>query len=149
MAWLGQSSAPEAKLVNKMSTTVQLKLKSFILQTLTLNVQFWSAHRVHGTKLHPKRGCRELKSMEVKKLATSKVGMLNIYLLLPLFQFDHNRQFEQQLDEIYFSKDVLVVSILDSFYAECLYLYAIKLYWHELMQNHKLAAFFYLWCENL
>ena len=40
MARLGQSSAPEAKLVNKMSTTVQLKLKSFILQTLTLNVQF-------------------------------------------------------------------------------------------------------------
>ena len=24
--------------------------------TLYLNVQFWSAHHVHGTKLHPKRG---------------------------------------------------------------------------------------------
>ena len=36
--------------------------------TLPLNVQFWSAHHVHGTKLHPKRGCRELNSIEVKNL---------------------------------------------------------------------------------
>ena len=40
MARLGQSSAPEAKLVNKMSTTENSNLNRHMLQTLTSNVQF-------------------------------------------------------------------------------------------------------------
>ena len=50
------------------------------LVTLTLNVQFWSAHHVHGTKLHPKRGYGEFNSMEVKSFATSNVYVWTIEL---------------------------------------------------------------------
>ena len=56
---------------NKRFTYEKINRDPFI--TLPLNVQFWSAHHVHGTKLHPKRGCRELNSMEVKSFATSKL----------------------------------------------------------------------------
>ena len=38
------------------------------LVILPLNVRFWSAHHVHGTKLHPKCGSYDVNSMEVKVL---------------------------------------------------------------------------------
>ena len=73
----GADDWPSRAIASKQTTNVKKKDQFFkfsVLQTLTLNVQFWSAHHVHGTKLHPKRGCRELNSMEVKSFATSMVG---------------------------------------------------------------------------
>ena len=40
---------------------------------MTLNVQFWSAHHVSWTKLHPNHGDTDLNSIKVKKLETSNV----------------------------------------------------------------------------
>ena len=48
--------------------------------TLHLNVQFWSAHHVHGTKLQPKGVSCELNSIKVKSFAISNVGTLEKYL---------------------------------------------------------------------
>ena len=46
--------------------------------TLHLNVQFWSAHHVHGTNLHPKRGSYELNSIKVKSFAITNVNIIRV-----------------------------------------------------------------------
>ena len=54
------------------------------LVNLCLNVQFWSAHHVHGTKLHPKRGSCDMNSIEVKSFeipnVPSRSTTLNRYI---------------------------------------------------------------------
>ena len=67
LAVVASSSAPEAKLVNKMSTKISLKLNRHMLQTLTSNVQFWGSRRFHWTKLYPKLGDSDLNSIKLKK----------------------------------------------------------------------------------
>ena len=57
------------------------------LVNLCLNVQFWSAHHVHGTKLHPKRGSCDMNSIEVKSFEIPNVVVrVKIGLLLPSSQ---------------------------------------------------------------
>ena len=69
-------AAPLHQNKQQMSKKEDQIFKLNVLQTLTLNVQFWSAHHVHGTKLHPKRGCRELNSTEEKSFETSSLHPL-------------------------------------------------------------------------
>ena len=65
--------APFCQNKQQMSNFERLKLKVHMLLTLPPNVQIWSAHHVHWTKLHPNHGDGDLNSMDVKSFAISNV----------------------------------------------------------------------------